>query len=246
MTRLVPALIVAAFLTQTAVLLTTVYLHRALAHRAITINRRLAFVFRAYLWLTTGIAPRGWVAVHRKHHDFSDTPQDPHSPVVLGFWAVQLGNLQLYRATLRDVDTVPRYARDLPPDRWDKLLFDKGLAGLAVGTVLLVLTLGWATGLMAAGMHAIGYLAISSAVNAVGHTFGKRPFDNLATNSQWLAWVSCGEGLHNNHHAMPTAARFAVGRREIDPGWWLVVLLARLKLAKLRHDERTIRHKQRA
>ena len=65
----------------------------------------------------TGIAPRAWVAVHRKHHAFSDTPQDPHSPIQLGFWAVQLGNVKLYRNTIRDGVTVTKYSRDLPPDR---------------------------------------------------------------------------------------------------------------------------------
>jgi stearoyl-CoA desaturase (delta-9 desaturase) len=71
----------------------------------------------------------------------------------------------------------------------------------------------------------------------VGHTFGKRPYENLATNNQWLAWISCGEGLHNNHHAAPTSARFALNKGERDPGWWLIKTLVRTRLASIRLDE---------
>jgi stearoyl-CoA desaturase (Delta-9 desaturase) len=235
--HLARALFVALFVSQAAVLATTVYLHRALAHRALQVHPRLGLIFRALLWVSTGIAPRAWVAVHRKHHAFSDTPEDPHSPVVLGFWAVQLGNVKLYRATIRDGVTVTKYSRDLPPDRLDRVLFDHALPGLALGIGLLVLLLGWQAGLLAAAIHTVVYLSTSAAVNAVGHTFGTRPYANQATNNQWLAWISGGEGLHNNHHAAPTSARFALGRGQVDPGWWLVRLLVRTDLASVRHAE---------
>lgn len=237
MMRLVPALVAAVLVTQAAVFATTVYMHRALAHRALTLSPRAAMVFRLIVWIMTGVAPRAWVAVHRRHHAFSDTPQDPHSPVILGFWAVQLGNVKLYRQTIRDGVTVTKYARDLPPDRLDRLLFDHAGLGLSVGIGFLVLVLGWQTGLLAAGIHTVAYLMISAAINAVGHTFGKRPYANLATNNQWLAWISGGEGLHNNHHAAPTSARFSLAGGQCDPGWWLVRLLMRTKDAVLRHEE---------
>ena len=226
-----------ALVTQASLFATTVYLHRVLTHRALTVRPPVAFVFRLIIWLMTGITPRAWVAVHRKHHAFSDTPQDPHSPVVLGFWAVQLGNVKLYRDTIRDGVTVTKYARDLPPDRWDRMLFDHAFAGLAIGITFLVVVLGPLAGLLAAGIHTVIYLAVNSAVNAVGHTYGRRPYDNLATNNQWLAWISCGEGLHNNHHAAPTSARFALAQGQVDPGWWLIRLLLRTGQAEVRHEE---------
>ncbi|HVW35547.1 MAG TPA: fatty acid desaturase, partial [Acidimicrobiia bacterium] len=201
-------LLAAVLVTQASVLATTVYLHRVLAHRSLTVRPGVALVFRLIIWIMTGITPRAWVAVHRKHHAFSDTPQDPHSPVVLGFWAVQLGNVKLYRDTIKDGVTVPKYSKDLPPDRLDRVLFDHALLGLALGIGFLVAVLGPIGGLLAAGIHTVAYLAISAAVNAVGHTYGKRPYENLATNNQWLAWLSGGEGLHNNPHAAPTSARF--------------------------------------
>jgi stearoyl-CoA desaturase (Delta-9 desaturase) len=227
----------AALVTQASVFATTVYLHRVLAHRALTVRPWVAMVFRVILWIMTGISPRAWVAVHRRHHAFSDTPQDPHSPIQLGFWAVQIGNVKLYRDTIRDGVTVSKYSRDLPPDRLDRVLFDHALAGLAIGIGFLMVVLGPMAGLLAAGIHTVAYLAVNSAVNAVGHTFGKRPYHNLATNNQWLAWISGGEGLHNNHHAAPTSARFALDRGQCDPGWWLIRLLVRTNQAGLRHEE---------
>jgi stearoyl-CoA desaturase (delta-9 desaturase) len=230
-------LLAAALVTQASVFATTVYLHRVLAHRSLSVRPPAAMVFRVIIWVMTGIAPRAWVAVHRRHHAFSDTPQDPHSPVVLGFWAVQLGNVKLYRDTIRDGVTVTKYSRDLPPDRLDRMFFDHAFAGLAIGIGFLMVVLGPLAGLVAAGIHTVVYLATNSAVNAVGHTFGKRPYDNLATNNQWLAWISGGEGLHNNHHAAPTSARFALASGQKDPGWWLIRLLLTTKQAEVRHEE---------
>ena len=102
---------------------------------------------------------------------------------------------------------------------------------------LLVVLLGspwW--GLYAAAVHTVGYLMLNAAVNAVGHHFGRRPYPNSATNLQWLALLTCGEGLHNNHHAAPTSARLALARGEVDPGWWCIRVLHRLGLARVRHD----------
>src|SRR5690606_33383484 len=101
---------------------TTVYLHRTLSHRAIALHPAAAFPFRVILWLTTGIRPRQWVAVHRKHHAHTDVEGDPHSPHLLGWVKVQLGNVGLYRAVANDPAQVRRYARDLPADRWDRAL----------------------------------------------------------------------------------------------------------------------------
>jgi stearoyl-CoA desaturase (delta-9 desaturase) len=72
--------------------------------------------------MLVGMRPRQWVAVHRKHHAFTDTPRDPHSPVVLGYARVQFANALLYKKVARDPEQVARYARDLPADRWDRLL----------------------------------------------------------------------------------------------------------------------------
>lgn len=238
---LVVGVVAGVVVTQIATAATTVYLHRTLAHRAMSVHPLVDGAFRVVVWLTTGIRPREWVAVHRKHHSATDRADDPHSPVLLGFWRVQLANAALYRRTARDGQTVARFARDLRPARLDRVVLDRGALGLAIGITILVLTLGWQAGLLAAAVHAGCYLMLNSAINAVGHTFGRRPNPNSATNSQWLAWLTGGEGLHNNHHAAPTSARFSFLRHEVDPGWWLVRLLTAVRLARVRHDDVKLR-----
>src|SRR5579885_1278002 len=208
------ALVAGFVVCQLATLATTVYLHRTLSHRAMTMRPWLAFAFRAVLWITTGIRPREWVAVHRKHHAYTDVEGDPHSPKLLGWVAVQFGNVGLYRKVATDREQVARYARDLPADRWDRALFDRSWLGLAIGITVLVVVFGPWVGLLAAGIHTVLYLGLNAGVNAITHTFGDRPNDNTATNLQWLALLTLGEGLHNNHHAAPTCEVLATARRD--------------------------------
>lgn len=235
-TTLLVAGFVAFLLTQIANVATTIYLHRSLAHKAVVFSPVMSFGLRATIWLTTGIRPRQWAAVHRKHHAFTDEDDDPHSPLRLGWVRVQLTNVALYRRVARDAGQVKKYARDIPKTPVDRLLFDHALLGLGITTALLVLWLGWLGGLVAAGFHFVLYLNLSAAVNAVAHTFGQRPYENSATNVTWLAWLTCGEGLHNNHHAAPTSARFSLAPHEVDPGWWAIRFAARFGWATIRHD----------
>ena len=231
---LLSALFIGFSVTTLANLATTVYLHRALAHKALTLHPFAVFCARFTIWLSTGIRPRQWVAVHRKHHAFTDQEGDPHSPVLLGWKNVQMRNVILYRTAAKDTQTVERYAKDLPRTRLDKIFFDRALVGLGLGIALLVFTFGPLIGLLAALVHFNAYLAGSAAVNAIAHHFGRKPYANRAGNLQWLALLTAGEGLHNNHHAAPTSARLSHRWYELDPGWWLIKLLSSLKLAKVR------------
>lgn len=241
----VPAVLEAALIglltSQIAFVVTTVYLHRALAHKAITMRPSVAFACRFIIWFSTGTRPRQWVAVHRKHHAHTDKEGDPHSPVIFGYSLVQFGNAMLYRRVARKPDQVARYAKDLPEDRWDKVLFNHALLGLALGVGLLIAVFGWEIGLIAAAVHASIYLLGGGAINGIGHKWGKRPHDNLATNNQWLAWFVAGEGLHNNHHAATTSSRMSMAKGEIDPGWWAIRVLVMLRWATVRHEKLAVR-----
>ena len=235
--RLPPALfgvVLGLVLSQVGTLVTTVFLHRALSHRALSLSPPLTMALRVATWVLTGIRPRQWVAVHRKHHAHTDVEGDPHSPILEGFAAVQFGNVGLYRKVARDETQVARYARDLPADRWDRALFDRPLVGLGLGIALMVVLWGPLVAGVAALVHTVTYLLLNAAVNAVGHTWGTQPFDNTARNSQLLALLTSGEGLHNNHHHLPTSARLAMGRGELDPGWWFIRVARRLGLATVR------------
>jgi stearoyl-CoA desaturase (Delta-9 desaturase) len=231
------AVIVGLAVSQLGLFCTTVFLHRSVSHKALTFSPAVRFVFRFLIWITTGIQPRQWAAVHRRHHAYTDVEGDPHSPILLGFWRVQLTNAALYRRIARDGETVDRYAKDLRPDRWDKILFDRALVGLAIGVAILWGCLGWQYALLAAAVHTLSYLALNAAINSFGHVVGRQPYPNTARNNQWLAWITAGEGLHNNHHAAPTSARLSLARGQLDPGWWVIRLLAARHLATIRLEQ---------
>jgi stearoyl-CoA desaturase (delta-9 desaturase) len=214
-------------LTQVAVIATSIYLHRALAHRALDLHPIADLVFRITLWLTTGQSRQQWVAVHRKHHTFTDRPGDPHSPRLLGFWRVQLFNVAYYIREARNAKTLEAFAPDLRPDRLDRLLFTRGFLGVGIGLSLLCTLIGLWAGLIAGGLHAVLYVfVLAPLINALGHWRGTKNFDNTAYNWRFLAWITGGESLHNNHHAHPRSAKFSLRRSEFDPSWPIIRSLA--------------------
>lgn len=237
MRTLLIALAVGIGLTTLANVCTTVYLHRGLSHRAVVFSRPAHAIFKLLVWLTTGIKVREWVAVHRKHHAHTDTPDDPHSPAISGWRTVQLKNLAMYRRAAHDRTNIDKYAKDLAPTAWDRYLFDYSWLGLVLCTATVSVAFGWQIGLLAMAIHVNYYLAGSAAVNAIGHHFGRRPYQNSATNLQWLALLTAGEGLHNNHHAAPTMAKLSHRWYEIDPGWLVIKPLTWTRLATVRLKE---------
>jgi stearoyl-CoA desaturase (delta-9 desaturase) len=202
----------------------------------LTLHPAIAFVFRLCLWLTTGIRAKEWVAVHRKHHAFTDAEGDPHSPHLEGLWPIQLGNVFYYIREARNPDVVAKYARDVRDDFWDRWFFNYGVTGLLLGTGLLCAMFGLGWGLAVAAMHAITYVfVLSSSINGLCHHVGYKNFANTATNLRLVAWITGGEGLHNNHHGFPRSPKFSVYHGEIDPAWPIVKLLALFKLARPHH-----------
>jgi stearoyl-CoA desaturase (delta-9 desaturase) len=223
--------IVAVMLTQIAVMATSVYLHRTLAHRALALHPVASLMFRAILWLTTGQDRREWVAVHRKHHAFTDREGDPHSPRLRGFWRIQLLNAYYYAREARNPETIRRFAPDIAVDRLDRMIFSFGWAGPALGTAALCVIFGVGAGLLMALAHGILYvLVLAPLINGLGHWRGTRHFDNTAYNARFLAWVTAGESLHNNHHAHPRSAKFSMHRVEVDPSWLVIRALAAVGL----------------
>jgi len=234
-------LAVTFLLAQISNFCTTIYLHRSVTHQGLKLHPALAFAMHLELFLMTGIVPRHWAAVHRKHHHFSDREGDPHSPYLEGLWKVLFLNLLMYRRELRNPETVDRYTPRWKGD-WIDRVPHAGTVGPILGAALLAVSFGPLFGLgtwmgAAAGVaswfvHAGTYILLNSMINSVCHKVGYRNFDNQATNLQWVALITAGEGLHNNHHEFPSSARFKAMRREFDPAWPVIRVLERLGLAE--------------
>ncbi len=223
--------IITAVILQISVFCTTIYLHRAKTHRGLELHPAIGLLMHLHLTLFTGLVPREWAAVHRKHHHFSDKQGDPHSPYIYGMWTVLFGNYFFYKRQASDPAVVRKYTPDWKEDALDRLpgMHYGALAGL--GIFMLMFGIGW--GAAAWTAHVLLYIFLNSSVNSVCHMVGYRNFNNKATNLQWIAWITGGEGLHNNHHEYPSSALFALRRWEVDPAWVVIRLLERFRLARV-------------
>lgn len=225
---------VAVALTEVATFATSIYLHRAITHRSLTVRPAVDMIFRVVLWLTTGQRRQEWAAVHRKHHAFTDRDGDPHSPRLFGFWHVQFGNVFYYMREAKNPETVRMFAPDILDDHWDRRIFSHGRCGLALGIAGLCVIFGTWAGLTIAATHAIIYVfVVAPIINGLGHWRGRRNFPNTAFNSRALAWFTAGESLHNNHHAHPRSPKFSMKRGEFDPSWLAILLLRQLRCATI-------------
>jgi stearoyl-CoA desaturase (delta-9 desaturase) len=231
--------VAALALTHVTIASVTIFLHRHQAHRALDLHPAASHFFRAWLWLTTGMVTREWVAVHRKHHAKCETPEDPHSPQVLGLNRVLWGGVFLYVVEARKRETLERYGNATPDDWIERNLYsrhpvlgivlmgaaDLALFGLVPGALILVTQIVWIP-FWAAGV-----------INGIGHYWGYRhwPTADASTNIVPVGILIGGEELHNNHHAYPTSAKLSSKWYELDIGWLYIRLLSAAGLAHVKH-----------
>ena len=116
-------LLVALGFTHVTIAAVTIYLHRNQAHRALDLHPVVALFFRTWLWLSTGMTTKNWTAVHRKHHAFVETAQDPHSPQIYGINKVLLQGAELYRQAAADAETRAKYGHGTPDDWLEQAVF---------------------------------------------------------------------------------------------------------------------------
>jgi stearoyl-CoA desaturase (delta-9 desaturase) len=194
-------------------------------------------VFRFWLWLTTGMITGEWVAVHRKHHARCETPDDPHSPQVLGLSKVLWEGAELYRGAVADPELVARFAHGTPDDWLERRLYRPyNFLGISVLVVVDALLFGIpGVALWAVQMIWIPFWA-AGVINGIGHYWGYRNFESpdAATNISPLGLLIGGEELHNNHHAFPSSAKLSAKAWELDIGWLYIRVLAALGLARVK------------
>lgn len=227
------ALLVLVF-TQSTIFAVTLYLHRSQAHRGVDFHPALAHLFRFWIWLTTSMITREWVAIHRKHHARVETDDDPHSPVSKGIGMVLWRGVELYRQARAQPADIQQYGRGTPDDRIERRLYTPHAN---LGPVALLLINSVLFGLPGVALWAIQMAWIpfwaAGVVNGLGHWWGYRNFESADTSTNltpWAFWIG-GEELHNNHHAFPASARFSMRRWEFDIGWNAIRLLQALRLA---------------
>ena len=215
----------------------TIFLHRAQAHRALDLGPIPSHFFRFWLWLTTGMVTKEWVAIHRKHHAKCETVDDPHSPVTRGIETVLLRGSELYRAEAKNEETLAKYSHGVPNDWIERHLYTpyswQGVALMMIINVALFGAIGvtiWAIQMVWIPIWAAGV------INGIGHYWGYRNFEaqDASTNvSPWGLLIG-GEELHNNHHTYPTSAKFSVKPFEFDIGWGYIRAMEIIGWAKVR------------
>jgi stearoyl-CoA desaturase (Delta-9 desaturase) len=230
-------ILVALALTHVTIAAVTIYLHRSQAHRGLDLHPLVAHFFRFWLWLTTGMLTKEWVAIHRKHHAKVETADDPHSPQTRGIRKVLLQGAELYRDESKNAETMSKYGVGTPEDwiernvytpySWEgvglMLAIDLALFGPIGATI-------WAVQMMWIPVTAAGV------INGVGHYWGYRNFACEDASRNVVPWgiLIGGEELHNNHHAYGTSARLSSQWYELDIGWMYIRALELIGLARVR------------
>jgi len=222
--------------THITIICVTLFLHRSQAHRAIIFHPILSHFMRFWLWLTTGMVTKQWVAIHRKHHRYSDIEGDPHTPHVYGIKRVLFKGALLYNDASKDKDMVNTYGVGTPAD-WMELHLYQPHSRLGIGLLLLlsVFLFGW-WGLLIWSIQMIWIpFWAAGVINGIGHWIGYRNGETKDYSRNISPWgiVIGGEELHNNHHLDPASARLSKNWYEFDIGWMWLTIFRYIKLAKL-------------
>lgn len=223
--------------THITILCVTIYLHRCQAHRSLILHPLLSHCMRFWLWLTTGMVTRQWVAVHRKHHRFCERTGDPHSPHVFGIWRVLFAGSFLYTKSAKDSRMVEQYGAGTPNDWIENKLY-AAHPWLGVTLLLLVNLLWfswWGLLIWAIQMIWIPFWA-AGVINGIGHFWGYRNGKTGDHSRNIVPWgiIVGGEELHNNHHLEPANPKLSRRWYEFDLGWFWIKLLKYIKLLKIK------------
>ncbi len=224
-------------MVQITIACVTLYLHRSQTHKAVQFHPAVNHFMRFWLWLTTGMVTKQWVAIHRKHHQASDTEADPHSPQVYGIKRVLFGGAFLYHKASKDTAMIDKLGVGTPNDWLERNLYSAhSRLGILILLVVDLLFFGsW--GLLVWGIQMIWIpLWAAGVINGLAHWWGYRNTDTKDTSRNLLPiaiWIG-GEELHNNHHADGAKAKFSQKPWEFDIGWLYIKILEKLKLATVR------------
>ena len=215
----------------------TMFLHRSQAHRGVEFHPVISHFMRFWLWMTTGQITKQWVAVHRKHHRFTEQEGDPHSPHVYGFWRVLFKGAFLYHSASKDSGMVQQYGTGTPDDWMEQNLYTRhSRIGILLMLLIDILLFGWA-GFVVWGIQMIWIpFWAAGVINGLGHWWGYRNGETKDQSRNIMPWgiIIGGECLHNNHHLEPGNPRLSRRWFEFDIGWLYIRTLVIFRLATLR------------
>jgi stearoyl-CoA desaturase (delta-9 desaturase) len=224
-------------MVQITIACVTLYLHRSQAHRAVHFHPILTHAMRFWLWLTTGMVTKQWVAIHRMHHQRSDQEGDPHSPHIFGIKTVMTTGWLLYNNASKDADFVMKYGVGTPKDWIERKLYTPHHK---IGILLMLaidLALFGPWGLLVWGVQMIWIPFFAAGViNGLAHWWGYRNGETKdhSRNISPIGIIIGGEELHNNHHLDPASPKFSLKPWEFDIGWMYIKVFEFLGLAKLK------------
>ena len=220
--------------THITIVAVTLFLHRSQAHKSVTFHPLVNHFFRLWLWLTTGMVTKQWVAIHRKHHSITDKEGDPHSPHVYGIWQVLFKGAGLYHSASKDTKMVINFGRGTPDDWMENNIYAKhSRIGILI-MLLINISLFSYWGLLIWGIQMIWIpFWAAGVVNGVGHWLGYRNGESKDRSTNFSPWgiIIGGEELHNNHHLAPASAKLSRRWFEFDIGWFYIKTLSYLRLA---------------
>jgi stearoyl-CoA desaturase (Delta-9 desaturase) len=230
------SLIYTLIVTHITILCVTLFLHREQTHKGIVIHPLLSHPMRFWLWLTTGMVTKQWVAIHRMHHAYTDTEKDPHSPQIHGIWKLLFGGAFYYHVAAKDKKMIENFSRDVKTDFIENLYTKYNFLGILI-MLWINLQLFGNTGLIIwiVQMLWIPFFA-AGVVNGVGHYLGYRNTDtkDSSRNIMPIGLLIGGEELHNNHHHNPASPKLSEKWYEFDIGWFWIKLLSKIKLIKIK------------
>lgn len=205
-------------------LVTEIYCHRCLSHRAFRIHPVLGPILDGFMQVYGGVNPRRWVSVHRLHHRYADTQLDPHSPLERHPFLVLVGTPYLIAMAGQRLPADASPATERPY-----------VAVRVLITAFWLVTIGPLQTLTALAVHLVCYLGIMGMVATAGHRSGSKPHPDVpGYDLAWLAVLLLGHGYHNSHHAHPTAARTGF----LDPIWPVLCMLSGLGLITFEEKQR--------
>ena len=230
-------IILVLVMTHLTIVSVTIYLHRHQTHLALELSPWVSHPMRFWLWLTTGMVTKEWVAIHRKHHQACETADDPHSPQVHGIGRVLFGGALLYASATNDRRLVEQYGRGTPSDWIERNVYTpyNKWGFLLLLIIEVYLFHGWGIVMWLVQMAWIPFWA-AGVVNGIGHWWGYRNSNTTDCSRNHVPWgiIIGGEELHNNHHESPASAKLSRRWWEFDLGWMYIQLLEALGLARVK------------